>query len=227
MRIEHPRLGAVELRPVIRTFCALDIGRRNAAERSLRAHGGGRAGFVDGGGSIPDARVRKGAGLAAKAPRRLRPQRPVEDRIRLLRIRQGRRRRRRARTAPEIGRQRGRSVLWRLRYRADVAPRRSPQLGGPRPARRCIIRLTQDGGARLDRTDPGRPGLTRGLDELTRRFSLHLADRLLKREALAGDVGLVERRRDPAQLREQGRACPFVERAAVLAVVLFETGDGA
>ena len=30
-----------------------------------------------------------------------------------------------------------------------------------------------------------------------------------------------------AQLREQGRACPFVERAAVLAVVLFETGDGA
>ena len=73
MRIEHPGLGAVELRPVIRTFCALDIGRRNAAEHVasgfLRAHGGGRAGFVDNGGSIPDARVRKGAGLAAKAPR--------------------------------------------------------------------------------------------------------------------------------------------------------------
>ena len=32
MRIEHPGLGAVELRPVIRTFRALDIGRRNAAE---------------------------------------------------------------------------------------------------------------------------------------------------------------------------------------------------
>ena len=162
MRIEHPGLGAVELRPVIRTFCALDIGRRNAAEHVasgfLRAHGGGRAGFVDNGGSIPDARVRKGAGLAAKAPRRLRPQRPVEDRIRLLRIRQGRRRRRRARTAPEIGRQRGRSVLWRLRCRADVAPRRSARLGGPRPARRCIIRLTQDGGARLDRTELWPPG---------------------------------------------------------------------
>ena len=230
MRIEHPGLVAVELRPVIRTFCALDIGRRNAAEHVasgfLRAHGGGRAGFVANGGSIPDARVRKGAGLAAKAPRRLRPQRPVEDRIRLLRIRQGRRRRR-ARTAPEIGRQRGRSVLWRLRCRADVAPRRSPRLGGPRPARRGIIRLTQDARARLDRTDPGRPGLTRRLDELTRRFSLHLADQLLEREALAGDVGLVERRRDSAQLREQGRACPFVERAAVLAIVLFETGDGA
>ena len=32
---------------------------------------------------------------------------------------------------------------------------------------------------------------------------------------------------DAAQLREQGGACPLVERAAVLAVVLFETGDGA
>ena len=103
----------------------------------------------------------------------------------------------------------------------------SPGSAGRVLARRCIIRLTQDGGARLDRTGLGGPGQARRLDELTRRFGLDLADRLLEREALAGDVGLVERRRHAAQLREQGRTRPFVERAAVLAVVLFETGDGA
>ena len=36
-----------------------------------------------------------------------------------------------------------------------------------------------------------------------------------------------ERRRHPAQLRDQRRARALIERAAVLAGVLFETGDGA
>jgi len=61
------------------------------------------------------------------------------------------------------------------------------------------------------------------LDELPRRFGLDLADRFLEREALAGDVRLVQRRRDPAQLRQQRGARPLVERTAVLAVVLLET----
>src|SRR6185369_4314613 len=186
-----------------------------------------RAGSGNNGGSIPDARVRKGAGLAAQAARRLRPQRPVEDGIRLLRIGQRRPGRRRARTAPEVGRQRGRSVLRRRRCRTDVAPRQVGWLGRAGPGRRLIVRLTRDGGARLDRPGLGGPGQARSLDELTRRFGLYLADRLLERETLTGDVGLVERRGHSAQLREQGRARPFVDGAAVLAVVLFETGDGA
>ena len=106
-------------------------------------------------------------------------------------------------------------------------PRRSNRLGRAGGGRRRLLRLTGQGRARLDRAEFGRPGLARCFDELTRRFSLDLADRFLEREALAGDVGLVERRRDPAQLRKQGGTRPFVERTAVLAVVLFETGDGA
>jgi len=62
---------------------------------------------------------------------------------------------------------------------------------------------------------------------LTRRFGLHFADRLLERETLAGDVGLLECRRHAAQLREQRLARAFVNRAAVLAIVFFERGDGA
>src|SRR5271165_1854592 len=69
--------------------------------------------------------------------------------------------------------------------------------------------------------------LTRGLDEFARGFSLHLANRFFEREALAGDVGFIERGGEPAQLRKQSRARTFVERTAILAVVLFETGDGA
>src|SRR5262249_10630778 len=75
--------------------------------------------------------------------------------------------------------------------------------------------------------DLGCRHLARGFNELTRRFSLHLADRLLEREALAGDVGLLERRRHPAQLREQRRARAIVDRAAVIAGVLFERADRA
>jgi hypothetical protein len=67
----------------------------------------------------------------------------------------------------------------------------------------------------------------RGFHELTRRFGFHLANRFLEREALAGDVGLLERRRHAAQLREQRVARAFVNRAAVLAIVFLERGDGA
>ena len=134
-----------------------------------------------------------------------------------------RRRRRRCRTARGVGREFRRSLPRRLR----VTPRRSNRLGRAGGGRRRLLRLTGQGRARFDRAEFGRPGLARCFDELTCRFSLDLADRFLEREALAGDVRLVERRRDPAQLRKQGGTRPFVERTAVLAVVLFETGDGA
>src|SRR5262249_13112856 len=56
---------------------------------------------------------------------------------------------------------------------------------------------------------------------------LDLADRLLQRQPLAGDLGLVERRLHAAQLRHQRSPRALVERTAVLAGVLVETGDSA
>ena len=70
-------------------------------------------------------------------------------------------------------------------------------------------------------------GTFAGSTNLTRRFSLDLADRFLEREALAGDVGLVERRRHAAQLRKQSCARALVDSTACLAAVLLKTGDGA
>src|SRR4029077_17581126 len=58
-------------------------------------------------------------------------------------------------------------------------------------------------------------------------IGLDLADRLLKCEALARDVGFVERRFDAAPLVDQRGARALVEHAAVLAGVLVEPGDGA
>ena len=63
--------------------------------------------------------------------------------------------------------------------------------------------------------------------ELSRRLSLDLADQLLEREALARDVGFRQGRRHAAQLGDQRRARALVERTAVLAVVLLQTGDRA
>ena len=60
-----------------------------------------------------------------------------------------------------------------------------------------------------------------------RGLRLDLADRLFEREPLAGDFGFLQRRIDAAQLRDQRRARPLIERTAGLAGVLFETGDGA
>ena len=79
----------------------------------------------------------------------------------------------------------------------------------------------------LGLAQPGRRHLARGLHELPGRFRLHLADRFLEREALARNVGFIERRRDAAQLREQGRARAVVDDAAVLAGVLFKRADRA
>jgi hypothetical protein len=87
--------------------------------------------------------------------------------------------------------------------------------------------LTQDGGARLDRPGLGRPGQARRLDELTRRFGLYLADRLLERETLRVMSDSLSGGVTPRSCASRAAARPFVERAAVLAVVLFETGDGA
>jgi hypothetical protein len=64
-------------------------------------------------------------------------------------------------------------------------------------------------------------------DEFAGGFRLYLADGFLKRKALARDIRLVERRLDPAQLREQCRARTLIKGTAILAVVLLETGDSA
>jgi len=72
--------------------------------------------------------------------------------------------------------------------------------------------------AGLGLADLGRRRLARRLDELPGRFGLHLANRFLERQALAGNVRFVQRRRHPAQLRQQRRARAFVERAAILAL---------
>jgi hypothetical protein len=69
--------------------------------------------------------------------------------------------------------------------------------------------------------------LPRRLDELAGGLGLDLADRFLERQPLAGDVRLVQRRRDAAQLRQQRRPGALIERAPILAAVLFETSDGA
>src|SRR3954454_23490298 len=77
------------------------------------------------------------------------------------------------------------------------------------------------------------PGFRRGrltwrrVNELAGSFRLDLADRFFEREAFTGDVGFVKRRRDAAQLRNQGSARALVERTAVLAAVLLQAGDGA
>ena len=143
-----------------------------------------------------------------------------------------RRRRRRPHSARGVLRQSGRTLLRRLRRRTDVAAR-------SRARRLDLVPAARLGRTGLGRTDFGwlvpltrlahlrRRHLAGGLHELTRRFGLHFADRLLERETLAGNVGLLERRRHAAQLREQRLACAFVNRAAVLAIVFFERGDGA
>ena len=59
-----------------------------------------------------------------------------------------------------------------------------------------------------------------------RRFGFHLADRLLERQPLAGDVGFAQRRRHPAQLRDQGRARAVIQRPARLPRALLEPGHG-
>ena len=145
-----------------------------------------------------------GADVARSRRRRLRRwrlrrrrQRPVEDRI------GARRCSRQPRSARALLRRSGRTVLRRRRRRTDVASRRGGRRLGLVPSARL-------GGTSLGRAefgwlvplaglaDLGRRHLARGFHELPRRFSLHLADRLLEREALAGDVRLLERRRHSA-----------------------------
>src|SRR6185312_14856870 len=52
-------------------------------------------------------------------------------------------------------------------------------------------------------------------------------DRLFQRQALAGDLVLVERRIDPAQLIDQRRPRALVQSATVLAGIAVQTADGA
>src|ERR1019366_722371 len=60
---------------------------------------------------------------------------------------------------------------------------------------------------------------------LAGRFPLDLADRLLERKALAGDVRFIERRRHAAQLRHQRRPRALIERTSGVAGILVETGN--
>ena len=55
-----------------------------------------------------------------------------------------------------------------------------------------------------------------------RRFSFDLADRLLKRQPLAGDVALLKRRLDAAQLTDERNPRAVVQSAAVLACVFIQ-----
>jgi hypothetical protein len=59
-----------------------------------------------------------------------------------------------------------------------------------------------------------------------RGFRLDLAHRFLERQPLPGDLGFLQRRLDPAQLRDQGRPRPFVQGTTGLAGILVETGYG-
>src|SRR5262249_57508018 len=105
----------------------------------------------------------------------------------------------------------------------DVAPRRggldlvpSARLGWTSFGRAHFGRLVPL--ARL--ADLGRRHLARGFDELTRRFGLHLADRLFEREALAGDVGLLERRRHSPYLPHHPPPPPLLTPPPPLALAL-------
>src|SRR5499427_1036216 len=212
-RLEHAlfprlRLGTEEFQPVEEPPGAIEPGRGGFAIACV--HGffrPWRAANLLGGGaeSIFGRRVELrvvlsgGVGFARSRRRRLRRrrQRPIEDRI------GARRCPRQPRSARALLRRSGRTVLRRRRRRTDVAPRRggrrldlvpSARLGGTSLGRAEFGWLVPLAGL----ADLGRRHLARGFHELTRRFSLYLADRLLEREALAGDVGLLERRRHSA-----------------------------
>jgi hypothetical protein len=60
MRIEHPGLVAVELRPVIRTFCALDIGGSGRNGRSKIESDCCESGKAGGDEDAPGRRPRSG-----------------------------------------------------------------------------------------------------------------------------------------------------------------------
>ena len=77
------------------------------------------------------------------------------------------------------------------------------------------------------RSGPRRQRLARLLAGAAGGFRLDLADRFFQREPFAGDLRLIQRRHNAAQLRHQRRARPLIERAPVLAGVLVEPFDGA
>src|SRR5262249_13793201 len=225
LRLEPVRLGAVELRSVIARLARVELRRRRRGRVTARAFG-----FFRSRAAAKNIEKRAAPSFTRRWHRRLRLRGawPGKERIGLLRIRHAR-----WRCGPHPARRflrQCRRTLQRgssRRRRIDVALRLA-----------SVVRLARLGRARLNRTGFGgvlplprlaqcRRHLARSFYELTRRFSLHLADRLLEREALAGDVGLLERGRHPAQLREQRRARAIVDRAAVIAGVLFERADRA
>ena len=61
------------------------------------------------------------------------------------------------------------------------------------------------------------PTRARGIAGALGGLRFHLADRLLERQPLAGDLGFAQRRIDATQLRDQGGAGPLIKRATALA----------
>ncbi len=66
-------------------------------------------------------------------------------------------------------------------------------------------------------TTPGAATGTRGLAGALGGLGFDLADGLFQRQPLAGNLGFGERRLHAAELRDQGRARPFIERAPAFA----------
>src|SRR5581483_9407428 len=59
------------------------------------------------------------------------------------------------------------------------------------------------------------------------RFRLDLTNRLLQRQTLAGNIGLIERRLHAPQLRQKRGTRALIKRPAILAGVLLKAADGA
>ncbi len=110
------------------------------------------------------------------------------------------------------------SAVWGPQVPVPVAPAGEPAGSVPRASHWGSAGRTWGGGLRGSRRiDAGAAG----------GFCLDLADRLLEGEPLARDLGLLKRRLDPAQLRNQGGPRPLIKRAASLAGIPVESGNSA
>ena len=122
-------------------------------------------------------------------------------------------------------RTRGVALVVATERRAIVARRRCGGTGSRRRGRlrRCGGLLSAARGAgpaeRIAAAAPAAGAATgaRGLAGALGGFRFDLADGLFQRQPFAGDLGFGERRLHAAQLRDQGRARPLIERATAFA----------
>ena len=87
-------------------------------------------------------------------------------------------------------------------------------------------RLAEIAQATIAQRGLGRLGILNFCPRPLGGFRLDLADRFLKSQSLARDIGLVERGLDTAQLADQRGARTVIQRATVFARVLVESADG-